>query len=149
MRIIDRLSAEQQSLLAHADALEAFSGAGNDQLLTLTEGLAALLVAHARDEEHVLFPVLEAALGDDVGPLPELREEHAAIRSVLDAIARLPTRPVLRSTIAALVSLLRDHLAKEEHVLFPLAARVLGDARRAALEAHGRTADDERDGSAR
>lgn len=112
------------------------------------------LVSHARREDEALFPALERELGADDGPTGVMREEHRAIhargallRSTLDELERVQHPALMRSgaelgSLAAdgadaaalratgreFLSLIEDHFAKEEQILFPMAREVLDPA---------------------
>ncbi|MCL6482226.1 MAG: hemerythrin domain-containing protein [Firmicutes bacterium] len=99
---------------------------------------------HMDKEEQVLFPVLEAYLPRDVGPLAVLRGEHSEIRArfrqLQTAIAVLCREPDNRHAAAgftqagrALRQLVYDHLYKEDRVLYPMVARFLEPERDAHL----------------
>jgi hemerythrin-like domain-containing protein len=98
---------------------------------------------HAKEEKH-LFPVLEGrGMSGDSGPLAVMLGEHTEGRKRRSNIARL--LPAAKSgdedairavaeNLAAYVSLLEDHIAKENGVLFPMAERIINEADQAALE---------------
>ena len=91
---------------------------------------------HHEKEERILFPALEAAgLPKAGGPVVVMLEEHAEGRRLVstmrDAAERLAAGdPRARSTLVAsareYVALLRAHIAKENHVLFPMAEQIIG-----------------------
>ena len=67
------------------------------------------------------------------GPLAILTEEHVTIHGQIDRLTGGPTRGELEQVLAAFASLLRAHITKEEEILFPAAAQILGDERLARL----------------
>lgn len=93
---------------------------------------------HHGKEEHALFPMLERrGLPRAVGPLAVMLNEHevgrAAVRRMRDALATEPQNDAgaaVRFATAAgeYVSLLREHIAKEDGVLFPMADSMLTEA---------------------
>ena len=93
---------------------------------------------HMGLEEEVLFPLFEARSGIVDGPTAVLREEHRAIRKalaimrsgILDNDAR-----TFRDGMAFLHTVMPEHNAKEEHVLYPTTDRMLSDRERATLAA--------------
>jgi hemerythrin-like domain-containing protein len=97
---------------------------------------------HAKEENH-LFPLLEArGLPRDHGPTEVMRHEHEQGRRYLRAVANAiePAAAgdphALRQfagQAAAYVALLRQHIAKEDQRLFPLADHCLTDEDQAGL----------------
>jgi hemerythrin-like domain-containing protein len=90
---------------------------------------------HHRKEEGVLFPAMVAAgLQKDSGPVAVMLAEHEQVRVFTRAFAAAAVRYQRGKTSAAkdvirnsqdYVSLLRQHIQKEDGVLFPMADRVI------------------------
>ena len=101
---------------------------------------------HHQKEEGVLFKAMEAAgMPSSGGPLAVMLSEHemgrAYTRAMRAAAQKLGTgdkavRDSLVYNARAYVDLLRQHIAKEDGVLYPLASRVIPS------EAQGRLVDD-------
>ncbi len=98
--------------------------------------IARDLPLHQCKEDNVLFPALVGFLPDDSGPLDVLRGEFVSIsseatRMVEHASALCVGEVVPKSTRSFLQAgrsfgqLLRDHIYKEDRVLFPMVARYL------------------------
>ena len=94
------------------------------------------LLRHMRIEEELLFPVFEARSGMLNGPTDVLRDEHRQVRMAL----ALMRRGLQQADTAAYLdglrffeSVLPDHNAKEEHILYPALDSLLRPAERAAL----------------
>ena len=89
---------------------------------------------HFRQEEEGLFPILGGVLGAQ-GPIGVMLEEHAVIE---DAVHRLEEQwqkaePDLNRALAAaavIVYTLKDHIYKEDEVLFPMAEDLLDDGQK-------------------
>jgi hemerythrin-like domain-containing protein len=118
------------------------------------------VLTHFRLEEEILYRALEDYLPRDVGPLAVLRGEH---RDVLANMKRLCVagellaggkaepqllEEFLRAGCAA-ATILRDHMYKEDRILFPMVARflsperdahLLGQMREMTSEAHAKSA---------
>jgi hemerythrin-like domain-containing protein len=94
------------------------------------------LKRHIRLEEELLFPLFEVRTGVTGGPTEIMREEHREIERALELMEGALVR---RSTEAFadgcrfLRSLLPDHNAKEEHVLYPTTDRVLSAEERSTF----------------
>lgn len=89
-------------------------------LQRVSRTLAAALISHARIEDEMLFPALETHLGLQ-GPLAVMRFEHAGIEAAIEQIASARTHEVAVERFRYALGVARDHLAKEERVLFHLA----------------------------
>ena len=98
---------------------------------------------HAKEEKH-LFPAMERrGQPADRGPIAVMLLEHAQGRERVKAIAiALPgaekgdpaARSALLENLTAYITLLRNHIAKEDNILFPLADRLLTPGDQKALE---------------
>jgi hemerythrin superfamily protein len=88
--------------------------------------LAALrqgLLDHFWLEEEEIFPAFERAAG---GSAQALRAQHKHIREILDALGAASPRhdpEGFREEFGALATLLRQHAAEEENVLYPALGR--------------------------
>lgn len=101
---------------------------------------------HAKEEE-VLFPALErAGVSARFGPLAVMHEEHEQGRELVETMRSLLAPAGEGSAVArdallrrgeALVGLLRSHIDKEDHCLFPMVEERLDDEEaRTVLEAY-------------
>jgi hemerythrin-like domain-containing protein len=98
---------------------------------------------HAKEEEN-LFPSMEArGVPRDGGPIGVMLFEHQQGRAFAGAIAGaidayeadgLSAAGVIAENARGYVDLLRQHIAKEENVLFPMADRILTPLEQAELE---------------
>jgi len=96
---------------------------------------------HHGKEEAELFPAMErCGLPRDVGPTAVMRTEHDEGRAAVDATPFDAATFARRG--AAFVMLLRDHIVKEDQVLFPMAEQMLAPAAREELAAIFRKVDD-------
>ena len=158
MDLIETLEAEHRVLLERLDELErslrrAAEGRGaaaaeaRESLAAGWDSLLADLHVHFRKEEAALFPAAES--------LPELREgaleplraehrEHAVLEEEMtDALAGLRAEGTavaggrLWRAALSLTTLLREHIGKEDELLFPRLRRDLGPG---ALAEAGRRA---------
>lgn len=97
------------------------------------------LEVHLRREEEALFPLLERHIGREGGPVGVMLHEHALLRDkfaqVRESLSR-GHRAEAGFVMGELLSLLREHVAKEDQILFPLARQVLDAAEKE--EAAGR-----------
>jgi hemerythrin-like domain-containing protein len=91
---------------------------------------------HIDLEEQILFPTFESATGMRGGPTQVMRAEHVQIRDSMrtatDALAREEDE-VLGEAVHELTETLSAHNMKEEHMLYPMTDRVIGDEQRRQL----------------
>lgn len=139
MHPIQSLMDEHQTILRTLAALEALvtDAEHREEPTSTLEACVDFLRTYADrlhhgKEEALLFPALERrGLPADQGPTAAMRHEHdegrALVRGMGEALAADPVdRDAFDAAARGFVALLRNHIAKEDHVLFPLAGRVLG-----------------------
>jgi hemerythrin-like domain-containing protein len=115
---------------AETDALDCASGR---DVVEFLQGFADR--CHHGKEEARLFPAMErCGLPADAGPTAVMRAEHdtgrRAVRAMAAAVADAERGDAAAAgrfvrEARAFVDLLRDHIAKEDQVLFPMADRML------------------------
>ena len=129
IKITDALRGEHGVLYRLFDHCEA-GAAGWDLALTQAAGaqLAAALATHAHLEDELLFVGLEAHVPREMGPLAVMRAEHQEIEGALAALETVEDVGQARALLARAVGTGREHFAKEEQVLFPMADARLGEA---------------------
>lgn len=144
MQITDTLRNEHEVIQQVLDCLEELAERATAQAGLDTASAADALDfltafadrCHHAKEEQILFPALNArGLPREVGPIAVMLREHelgraaiAAMKGALDgAKHRLPDAPQRFARAAReYVALLREHIAKENGVLFPMADGMLG-----------------------
>lgn len=109
-------------LLTHLE--EASSGTA-EETRAAAAMLAAGLTTHAQIEDELCFVPLEAHLGPGGGPLAVMRMEHQEVEGTLARLQQVTDAEEARALAAHLVRTARDHFAKEEQVLFPMAEQLL------------------------
>lgn len=109
---------------------------------------------HHHKEEGVLFPaMLRGGLPGESGPIPVMLHEHQQGRELTRAIREAATRMQegdggaagrLVGSVRAYTALLRNHIAKEDGVLFPMADTMLSpQAEREVMEGFDRVEREE------
>ncbi len=133
------LQQEHQDVLAKLDVLEkGLTLVEKDQakarhpLAEATAYLLANLEVHLDREEKGLFPAMEETTGPQ-GPLHVMLLEHEQLRQALVTIKKespalatpdpIPAR--LIPAASDLLTVLRNHIAKEDQILFPMAERTV------------------------
>ncbi len=135
-RQIERISAELESLLASQKAEPQWAAVHALAFSRIVCSFTECVIPHMRKEDELLFPILEAFLPRDVGPLAVLRGELRDLRTQLsrvreagEALCRGDTQPQVREDFQhfghAIIQSLTNHIYKEERVLFPMVARSL------------------------
>lgn len=87
---------------------------------------------HHGKEEALLFPAMEqAGIPAEQGPTAVMRHEHDIMRGMVGRIGEQCEsedfdRSVVRMVGLQFVEMLRSHIAKEDHILFPMAERLMG-----------------------
>ncbi len=127
MQILEALLGEHGTFYAQLQHLEQVipMATALTQIQNPVALLTAALATHARIEDELLFTALEPYLGVQVGPLAVMRMEHDQIDNILTRVAEVGDLAQARSLVLQVTQIARDHFAKEEQVLFPMAKRAL------------------------
>jgi len=149
-RVLDAFDA----FLDRLEASPAWTAAHEEAFAPIRAFLAGHWPAHRQKEEQLFFPVLEAFLPRDAGPLEVLRGEFEEIAGETDRVllsanliahggVHAKTLHAFQRAARALCQLLRDHIYKVDRVLFPMVARQLPPEKDgellAAMHAAGRS----------
>lgn len=146
MRAVELLMNEHRTIEGVLDALETAATA-LDQGRTVRPGFfveAADFISgfadgcHHHKEEGVLFEAIVASgMPATEGPVPVMLQEHEQARALTRGMRHAARRleegdmtarhPVVTNALGY-VALLRDHIAKEDEVLFPMADQMLSAA---------------------
>jgi len=129
---IEELKSDHQNILAHLDDLAVvinqpeISHAKVREFLHFTEIFAE---PHHQKEEQVLFPALEKkGLPNAGGPIGMMLMEHTAKRDYLTKMKQAleeNNEDKLKGYTQAMISLLREHIYKEDNILYPCAQEML------------------------
>jgi iron-sulfur cluster repair protein YtfE (RIC family) len=136
MKITDAFLGEHGVFYAQFSHLEQVVPQQRDLALIQAQGalLTAALETHAHLEDELLFSALEPHFGQG-GPLAVMRLEHEQIEGGLARLPGLGDLGQARELLLQVVRVARDHFAKEEQVLYPMAHQALGEAKLAELGA--------------
>jgi iron-sulfur cluster repair protein YtfE (RIC family) len=128
MTITNFLLGEHAVFYAQFDNIEARLPEAESlpQVKSLGGMLAAALASHAQLENELLFDALDPHFGGS-GPVAVMRAEHEQIEGTLDQIPAAEELDRAKSLLLHTITLARQHFAKEEQVLFPMAQQVLDD----------------------
>lgn len=145
LAVTERLSAEHRWILELLDLLEAVCDRLSEtaalppgslhRAVTLVVELSD--VCHHAKEEQVLFPALESAgMPSHGGPVAVMRHEHELFRSFVRTMSDSsetasrgagPGRTRFIDASLRFIEGLREHIAKEDEILFPMAENLLDD----------------------
>lgn len=143
---IATLESQHQTVLARLDQVAAAAAAAPlPDFLVFLQGEVG---EHFALEEEFLFPALERFPQLAQGPVAVMKAEHAEFRALVAALAvalRAGSQDGALTAARQVIGLLRAHIDKEDHVLFPMARHFMSavelddlDARTAA---HRRTSE--------
>lgn len=136
---IEELTADHEKILAKVDELEKAVGEPVDrnkveEFLEFTESFAE---PHHHKEEEVLFPALEKkGMPRDGGPIGVMLSEHEAKRGLVKELRKAVQEgkeDKIKENALAIASLLRDHIFKENNILYPCAKDALSAEEMAEL----------------
>ena len=125
---IEELTADHQKILAELDKLEQNPEGHAKEFLKFTESFAE---PHHHKEEEVLFPALEKkGKPRDGGPIGMMLSEHETKRGLVKELRKATEEGndgKIKENALAIVSLLRDHISKEDNILYPCAKDFLNE----------------------
>ncbi len=135
-RQCEQILAEFEPLLDALQARPEWTTAQDAIFNRITSFFEAAQASHLRKEDEILYPALEAFLPRDVGPLAVLRAEHADLGANLSRLSEVGEALSAGASSRRLfedfercgratIRILRDHIYKEDRVLFPMVARFL------------------------
>lgn len=143
MQSIEILMREHRNIERVVDALErvaahlARGGAVRPAFFTEAAGFFADYadgVHHAKEEGVLFGAIVESGMPAREGPIPVMLEEHVEARACTRALRTAGMRleggdlAAARDVVSAArryAALIRDHIAKEDEVLFPMAAQMM------------------------
>jgi hemerythrin-like domain-containing protein len=144
MPIIETLARDHRNLEEHLDALAALRSTERQERTRLFSRVQALLIAHARAEEEVVYRPLRARLPDEV-KLYEAYEEHHITDVLLQELAAdCPGDEGWSARTRVLNELVRHHIKEEELHLFALIEQELGEQDRERMDEEFRAVKHER-----
>lgn len=140
---IGKLMAEHRMINKVLDAFDRWAETllieGKEDRLTLKRFVSFFVDfadgAHHIKEERVLFAtMMKHGFSKEEGPLAVMNQEHDEGRVLMQDLAKLATQPApwdqescreINAQAATYVTLLRNHIRKEDEVLYPMADRRL------------------------
>jgi hemerythrin-like domain-containing protein len=135
---IETLGQQHRKVLGRLKAVEAAALERAAELEDVYAFLQGEVREHFALEEEALFPILATHPQLAAGLIAVMEGEHEEFRALLAELgAALRTAGAERRAvvISRLIALLRAHIDKQDHVLFPLATQVLTPQELATVEA--------------
>lgn len=128
MDIVDLLKSQHAIFLGRLLSLEDLKNSGDYSGAELKKSvldIAMEVKKHAEIEESILFPRLRPHLGEEMTPRRVMDFEHKEIYEILATMNQTEDERIIRVEAAKFISFLRDHISKEEMVLFPAALQYI------------------------
>lgn len=142
---IQDLGQEHVVVLERLQELSQAIGGQSPKALQVVKEVAQFLDGdverHLRKEEEALFPPVERIIGAEGGPTHVMRLEHVDLRAKRDELLRLLTEESgevsegIKATSQFIITLLEQHIDKEDNILFPMAQEFLEADQWAKIEA--------------
>ncbi len=151
-RAIEILMAEHREIERGLDALDTFAGTLRDggnparnELRQLVHFIREFADAkhHGKEEEMLFIAMIDAGFPREAGPIAVMLQEHDMGREHVGALASIaesdgPWTARERATVAqeaaGFTTLLRNHIQKEDNVLYPMALSRLSEGTLAQLD---------------
>ena len=131
---IEELRSDHDKILAELEKLEKDPESFAKEFLEFTESFAE---PHHHKEEEVLFPAMEEkGIPKEDGPIGVMLMEHELKREHVKELRKAvegDEKDKIKEHALAIVSLLRDHINKENNILYPMAEQVLTQEELAAM----------------
>jgi iron-sulfur cluster repair protein YtfE (RIC family) len=135
-REIEAMLSELERLLETTPNPNSANSSCTEKLMVILRSITRMVSSHIIKEHEILFPALEAFFSPEEGPLDVLREEHASLQAQLLVLRKasellaeeaeeLPVQNEIRRVGRVLIRSCRDHMYKEDFILFPMVARLL------------------------
>lgn len=116
------------------DLLEQTQKAEPDQIATLLQQVAELLVPHSKAEEAFVYPAIQEYDRQEADEAHDAVAEHHHVEELMEQLlADDPSAPGFDGKLAALIGELRHHVEEEESELLPVLSERASDEERAEL----------------
>ena len=128
MNLVERLYGEHDEHEKNMNMLLAVIDEGGDlqKLKDAFENFARELECHLKEEEEALFPELIERLGPQAMPVYVMLQEHEMMREIVSRVRELHSKGEGgEEYIKQLIDIVRQHIMKENHVLFQMARQVI------------------------
>ncbi len=147
MNVTDTLSQEHQFILQYVTLMQHYADFAErypESILLLQQAPRFIKFIeefadqfhHAKEEEHLFRFMAEPSVLTHCNPLPQMLAEHGQARAfVSDMHEALASKQVNKLAVAVkgYAQLLKEHIFKEDNILYPMAERGMSDAQKAAL----------------
>jgi hemerythrin-like domain-containing protein len=129
MDIVDYLKWQHDTLSRQLNFLKELLESNEiNEAAGITEAILMLKISlddHASIEEKILFPVLHKKWKTEMGPDRIMQFEHSEIEQILFDLRRAKDARRVRIEAEKFIEFLRDHINKEEKLIFPMARTLI------------------------
>lgn len=128
MKVTECLNTEHGVFLTQLGVLERMlkENASPAELRAATLAIAEPVERHRDAEESILYPAIREHFGQDFPPVQVMEAEHKEIEHFLRGVASGDGN--VPDLVRGFIDILREHIAKEINVLFPMAEQRIADA---------------------
>lgn len=121
MKVTECLNTEHGVFLTQLELLENMvkNGSSDDELRAVTLAIAKAVEKHRDAEEEIFYPMILKEFGSDFAPIQVMESEHKEIERFIKSIDAKDGN--VSESVSGFISILREHIAKEIKVLFPMA----------------------------
>lgn len=128
MNLVERLYAEHDEHEKNMNTLLAVldEGGNMEKLKSVFDQFSRELECHLKEEEEALFPELIERLGPQAMPVYVMLQEHEMMRDLVARIRESHSKgEKAEEYIKQLIEIVRQHIMKENNVLFQIARQVI------------------------
>lgn len=121
MKVTECLNTEHGVFLSQLRVLEKMlaDNAPAEELRAATLPIAETVERHRQAEEKIFYPAILRQFGKDFPPIKVMEAEHLQVEHCIKAIT--DRQGDMAQKVRAFIESLRQHIAKEINVLFPMA----------------------------
>lgn len=134
MLILDTLAQDHRAIEQLIGELASVHSDEPDRRVELFSRLQAILQAHSRAEEEVVYRALRSAQPDEVEVLEAFEEHHVADVLLQELASACPGGRAWTAKLKVLEEVLRHHIKEEELTIFPLVSDRTGEAGQARMD---------------
>ena len=138
MNATQLLMDEHQFILKYLDLMERYSKE-DELLLNNVQHFSAFIhefadkLHHAKEEDSLFKYLAQPNVLTHCNPIPQMLYEHTMARELVKTMETTPDINALKTAVQQYINLLRQHIFKEDNILYPMAEQGLSDNAKQAL----------------